>query len=82
MKTYTSGLENAVPHVVYDLSIPLPERREQAMIFRTSKDVALFLGINYNQVSYYRQIGKRVTGKDGKEYAIRIAKKELQNVKE
>lgn len=81
MKTFTSSLENAVPHILYDLSIPLPERREKAELFRTAKDVALFLGINYSMVSHYRQIGRRVKGKNGKEYAIRIAKKETADLK-
>lgn len=72
MKTYTSSLENATPHIVYDLSLPLEERKQKAVVFRTAKDVALFLGINYASVTHYRQRGKRVEGKDGKLYAIRI----------
>lgn len=72
MKSLTSSLENALQHIVYDLSLPLEERKEKAVVYRTAKDVALFLGINYSQVHFYRQRGKRVEGKDGKLYAIRI----------
>jgi hypothetical protein len=80
MKNILSSLENAVPHILYDLSLPLPERKDKAVVYRTSREVALFLGINYSKVSYYRVPGRRVKGKDGKEYAIRIAKKDLADI--
>lgn len=81
MKNIICNLENATAHIVYDVSLPFPERTEKAQMFKTGKDVALFLGINYSKVSYYRQPGRRVKGKDGKEYAIRIAKKDLGSEK-
>lgn len=74
MKSFTSTLDNAVPHLLYDLSIPLPERKEKAKEFKSLKDVGNFLGRPYNQLYAFREPGKRVTGKDGKEYAIRIKK--------
>jgi len=73
MKTYTSSLENSVPHWLYDLSLPLAERREKRVLFRTAKDVALFVGIMYSSVTHFRKPGNRVQGKDGKLYAIRLA---------
>lgn len=71
MKRLTSGLENAVPHVVYDLSLPLEERREKAMVFKSGKAAATFLGVPFDKIHRYRTIGKRIE-KNGKLYAVRI----------
>lgn len=65
--------DHPVPHVVYDLSLPLAERREKAIYFRSAHQAANWLGITPKQVYTYRVPGKRVV-KEGKEYAIRIAK--------
>lgn len=82
MKTFTSSLENSVPHWLYDLSLPLEERRQKRVLFRTAKDVALFVGIMYSSVTHYRKPGHRVEGKDGKLYAIRLAtQKDLDELK-
>ena len=72
--SYENNLDNSVPHVIYDLELPLEERRAKAIYFKTCRQVALFLGCEYRKVHNYRQIGKRIKGKDGKTYAIRIAK--------
>ena len=72
--SYENNLDNSVPHVVYDLELPLEERRAKAIYFKTCRQVALFLGCEYRKVHNYRQPGKRIKGKDGKTYAIRIAK--------
>lgn len=74
MKSITANLDNAVPHVLYDLSIPLPERKEKALHFKCLKDAANFIGMPYNQLYAYRVPGKRVKAKDGKLYAVRIKK--------
>lgn len=74
MKSFTSTLDNAVPHLLYDLSIPLPERRKKAKEFKSLKDVGNFLGRPYNQLYPLRKPGCRIMGKDGKEYALRIKK--------
>jgi len=66
-------LENAISYLLYDLSLPLEERPSKAMLFRTGADVALFLGINATRLPYIRIPGKKVRGKDGKIYAVRIA---------
>lgn len=69
-------LENAVPHALYDISLPLPERKEKALIFPTGRHAANFLGIAPHQIVFYRVPGRRVTHKaSGKVYAVRIAKK-------
>jgi len=71
---FQSHLDNSVPHVLYDVELPLEERKSKALHFKTSRDVALFLGCEYRKVHNYREPGKRIRGKDGKLYAIRIAK--------
>lgn len=60
---------------LYDMSIEdVNERREKRIYFDSSRKAALFLGINYNRVIVYVREKKRVTGRDGKIYAIRHAK--------
>jgi hypothetical protein len=66
-------LENAISYLLYDLTLPLEERPSKAMLFRTGADVALYLGINATRLPYIRIPGKKVRGKDGKIYAVRIA---------
>ena len=74
------AFDNAIPHILYDISIPLPERKEKALLFKTGMAAANFLGIPPNQIQYWRVPGKRITSKnDGITYAIRIAKKEVAN---
>lgn len=71
-------LDNAVPHILYDVSIPsIEERRKQAQIFPSAKHVANFLGIPPNQLYPFRTPGKRVKHRvTGKEYAVRIKRDE------
>lgn len=64
---------NAEPHVLLDLSLPLDERIEKAVVYRSLKRVAEFLGVAHTTAYKYRQPGKRIKGQDGKEYAIRVA---------
>ena len=66
-------LENAISYLLYDLSLPLEQRPSNAVLFRTGADVALYLGINATRLPYIRIPGKKVRGKDGKIYAVRIA---------
>jgi hypothetical protein len=66
-------LENAISYLLYDLTLPLEERPSKAVLFRTGADVALYLGINATRLPYIRIPGKKVRGKDGKIYAVRIA---------
>jgi len=66
-------LENAISYLLYDLSLPLEQRPSKAVLFRTGADVALYLGINSTRLPYIRIPGKKVRGKDGKIYAVRIA---------
>ncbi len=74
MKLESDFLDNSVPHVLFDVNLPLEERKAKALHFRTSRDVALFLGCEYRKIAAYRKPGRRITGRDGKTYAIRIAK--------
>ena len=66
-------LQNSISYLLYDLSLPLEERPSKAVLFRTGADVALYLGINATRLPYIRIPGKKVRGKDGKIYAVRIA---------
>jgi hypothetical protein len=74
MRLESDFLDNSVPHVLYDVNLPMEERKAKALHFRTCRDVALFLGCEYRKVAAYRKPGRRITGRDGKTYAIRIAK--------
>lgn len=74
------AFDNAIPYLLYDISIPLPERADQAIKFKSGMAAANFLGIPPNQIQYWRVPGKRIVSKnDGKTYAVRIAKKEVAN---
>ena len=64
---------NAEPHVLLDLSLPLDERIQKAQVFRSLKRAAEFLGKSATTAYKYRQPGKQIEGKDGKLYAIRVA---------
>jgi len=64
---------NAEPHVVFDLSLPIKVRREQARVFPSMAKTAEFLGIANTTAYKYRQPGTRYKAADGKEYAIRVA---------
>lgn len=64
---------NAEPHVVFDLSLPMPERRERAVVYSSMAKVSEALGCAPTTVQKYRQPGKRLKAADGKEYAIRVA---------
>lgn len=66
-------LENAISYLLYDLSLPIEERPAKAVFFKTGIDIANYLGINSTRLPYVRVPGKKVTGKDGKIYAVRIA---------
>ena len=59
--------------MVYDLSLPLPERREKAMRFKSAHAAANWLGIPPKNLFDCRVPGRRVY-KNGKAYAVRIAK--------
>lgn len=67
--------DQAVPHVVYDLSLPLPERREKAIVFKSGHAAANWLGIPPKALYDIRIPGRRAY-KDGKAYAVRIAPKD------
>lgn len=67
-------IDQAIPHAVYDLSLPLEERREKAQIFKSAAAAANWLGIPPNKLFTIRQPGRRAY-KEGKAYAVRIAPK-------
>lgn len=67
--------DQAVPHVVYDLSLPLEERREKAQVFKSAAAAANWLGMPPNKLFDIRIPGRRAY-KNGKAYAVRIAPKD------
>ena len=71
------GIENAQPHVIYDLSLPLEERKAKAQIFRSAAYLARHFGCKGSTITSYREPGKRYKDKQGKEWAIRLASKEM-----
>ena len=79
MRDITFHLENAVEYVVYDLSIfPIEERQKKALNFRSGKCVCNFMGYPPNKISDLRQVGRKVISRlDGKTYAVRVKKKEV-----
>lgn len=64
-------VDNKIPHIVYDLSLPLPERKQKAKIFPSRVDAARYLGTTEKVVARKLSPGKRVES-NGKQYAIRI----------
>ena len=66
-------VDNSVPHVVYDLTLPLEERRKNAISFRTGRQAAQFLGIKERYLHRLVKPGKRIE-RNGKLYAVRIKK--------
>lgn len=73
MITMYDKIDNKVPHILYDLSIPLPERKDKAVVYPSARHVADFLGTTSHRIMQVRQPGKRIQGRDGKIYAVRIA---------
>ncbi len=71
------GLENALPHVIYDVSLPFPERKEKAIVFKSASHLARHLGCSNDTVANYRVPGKRYKDKNGKEWAVRLATPEM-----
>jgi hypothetical protein len=71
------GLENALPHVIYDLSLPLPERKEKAQVFRSAAYLARHFGCKGDTIADYRVPGKRYKDRNGKLWAIRVATPEM-----
>jgi hypothetical protein len=71
------GLENAQPHVIYDLSLSLQERKEKAQLFRSASYLSRHFGCKASTIISYREPGKRFKDKAGKEWAIRIASAEM-----
>jgi hypothetical protein len=73
----SEGVENAQPHVIYDLSLPLPERREKAIVFRSIAYLARHFKVSSTTIYTHRKIGKRFKDANGKEWAIRVATPEM-----
>lgn len=64
----------AVPHILYDTSLPIEERKSKALRFPSATKAAFFLGRPTNAVIEARNNRWRIGGKDGKMYAVRIDK--------
>ena len=71
--------DEPVPHILYDLSLPMPERREKAMLFKSGHAAANWLGMPPKSLYACRVPGRRAY-KDGKAYAVRIAAKDTSRM--
>lgn len=74
-KVQAIGSEGAVAHIVYDLSLPLEERKAKAKRFHSTIAAARYLGVSDNVIINKRKVGKRIK-KGDKYYAVRIASNE------
>jgi len=72
-----TGLSDSQPIVAYDLSLPLPERLEKATLYPSIKKVAEAMGRSHGYASKCTYTGTRLKDINGKEWAVRIASKEL-----
>lgn len=52
--------EAATPHYLYDLSLPLPERTYQRMLFPSGLAVAAFLGVSPQRIYVSRTSKHRI----------------------
>jgi len=68
--------DNAVPHVIFDLSIAdVNKRREKAIRVPTGRHAATFLGVDMRKLWDNRTPGRRIwSNAHGKHFAVRIAK--------
>lgn len=75
------NIENAIPHVVLDLSIKdIGDRWNNAKVYPTLTKAADFLGLaTHTVVMHYAD---RVIGKDGKMYVARPFNQTLKTTKE
>lgn len=72
--------ENSHPHYVYDLSLPMPQRRLQRLYFPTGMAAANWLGVTPQRVYNNRKNKLRIWSEaHGRWFAVRIAN---QNEKE
>lgn len=66
--------ENAHPHYVYDMSLPMPERRQKRMYFPTGLAAANWLGVVPQRVYVNRKNHARIwSDAHGGWFAVRIA---------
>lgn len=66
-----------IAHVVYDLSLPIEERKSKAKVFGSIKDTADYLGISEKRVVSNAKPGKRIEV-NGRQFAIRVCTKEVK----
>lgn len=64
----------ATPHYLYDLSLPLPERKYQRMEFPSGIAVAAFLGVAPQRIYVSRANKHRIWSEaQGRWFCVRIA---------
>lgn len=64
----------AQPHYLYDLSLPLPERRHKRLYFTSQVAAAVFLGVQPERISVSRATKHRIWSEaQGKWFAVRLA---------
>lgn len=77
MKTIRiTSTATALPHYLYDLSLPLPERFQQRMYYTSAIAAAAFLGVSPQRIYHARNHKQRVWSEaQQKWFAVRIAEK-------
>lgn len=46
-------MNEPIPYIIYDLSLPLPERKEKALHFNTALKAAEYIGLTPNKIPGY-----------------------------
>lgn len=63
-----------LPHYLYDLSLPLPERKYKRMLFPSAVAAAVWLGVSPQRIYLSRTPGHRIWSEtQGRWFAVRIA---------
>lgn len=70
----------SVPHFIYDLSLPLPDRKYQRMLFPSAVAAAVFLGVSPQRIYLSRTPKHRIWSEvQGRWFAVRIANPSIVN---
>jgi hypothetical protein len=68
----------AIPHYLYDLSLPLPQRYQQRLFFTSAISAATFLGVSPQRIYINRAKKHRIWSEaQGKWFAVRIAENQV-----
>jgi len=79
-KFRTRQSAGAVPHYLYNLSLPLPERQQKRMLFPSAIAIAGFLGVSPQRIYLSRTPNHRIWSEAHNGwFAVRIASTQKQH---